>query len=318
MADKFLTLLDMTKLSGNDQAVGIIEEVNTVAPELSAFMGRPISGLTYTASKRTALPHQGGSAFRKVNEGADIGSSTYEQILAQCFFLDGQLQVDEALVMQAMAEGRELPDILATEASAALQEKFIQVGDQFYRGTAADTTGFAGLRSLYDPASCEVDATGANGNASSAYLVFNDIQGVHFIFGANAGLDIGDWQKQQVTAAAGGKRQMAYVNNARGWLGLAFGHSKSVVRIKNLTTASGKGLTDALVAEALSKMPIFMRNQKSKLKLCMNSVAQLQLQRSRSVAPGAKTDSNAGSFAATPTESLDIPIVLTDSIPNNE
>ncbi len=317
MADKFLTMLDMTKLSGNDQAVGIIDEVNTVAPELATFLGRPISGLTYTASKRVALPHSGDSAFRKVNEGSDIGSSTYEQILAQCFFLDGQLQVDEALVMQGIAEGREMPDILATEAAATMQQKFIQVGDQFYRGKDADSTGFVGLKSLYDTTNCEVDATGTPGSASSAYLVFNDIQGVHFIFGANAGLDIGDWQRQQVTAPTGGKKQMAYVNNARGWLGLAFGHSRSVVRIKNLTTATGKGLTDALVAEALSKMPIFMR-QPGKLKLCINSTAQLQLQKSRSVVSGAKVDSNAGSFAPTPTESLNIPIVLTDSLPTNE
>ncbi len=318
MADKFLTYLEMTKLSGNDQAVGIIDEVNTVAPELASIMGRPINGLTYTAGKRTALPHQGGSAFRRVNEGADIGSSTYDEILAQCYFLDGQLQIDEALVLKGNAEGRETPDILATEAVAALQEKFIQVGDQFYRGTTADDKGFAGIKSLYDTTNCEVDATGTPGSATSVYLVFNDIQGVHFIFGANAGLEVGEWQRQQVTAPVGGKKQMAYVNNARGWLGLAFGHSRSVVRIKNLTTATGKGFTDALVAEALSKMPIFMRNQKSKLKLMVNSVAALQLQKSRSTTVGSKTDSGILQFAPQPEESNGVPIVLTDSIPNNE
>lgn len=317
MADKFLTLLDMTKLSGNDQAVGIIDEVNIVAPELSTLYGRPINGLTYKASKRTSLPHAGGSAFRAVNEGADVGSSSYDQILAECFFLDGQLQVDEALVMQGMAEGREMPDILATEASAALQEKFIQVGDQFYRGTTPDAKGFTGIKNLYD-SSCEVDATGSSGSATSAYLVFNDIQGVHFIWGNNAGLDIGEWSKQQVTAPVGGKKQMAYVNNARGWIGLAFGHTKSVVRIKNLTTATGKGLTDALVADALAKMPIVMRNQRSKIKLMINSVASLTLQKSRSTVSSAKTDSGILQFAPEPKESNGCEIILTDSIPNNE
>jgi hypothetical protein len=34
MADKLITLLDMTKRAGTDQAVGLIEEVTTVAPEL--------------------------------------------------------------------------------------------------------------------------------------------------------------------------------------------------------------------------------------------------------------------------------------------
>jgi len=318
MADKFLTLLEMTKLSGNDQAVGIIDEINTVAPELRALSGRPISGITYKAAKRTVLPHSGGDAFRRVNEGADIGSSTYDQVLAECFYLDGQLQVDEALISSGAAEGRSAEDILAEQASDALEQKVIQVGDQFYRGTTADAKGFAGIKSLYDSTNCEVDATGSTGSASSVYLVFNDIKGVHWIFGNNSGLDIGDWMKQQVTAAVGGKKQMAWVNNVKGWLGLAFGHSRTVVRIKNLTTASGKGLTDLLIAEALSKFPIAMRNQRNKIKILANTVTCLQLQKSRSTVSASKTDSGILQFAPEPKESNGCEIILTDSIPNNE
>jgi hypothetical protein len=318
MADKFLTLLDQTKLTGNDSAIGIIEEVNTVAPELATMMGRPIVGLSYKFGVRTALPHAGGTPFRRVNEGTDIGASTYDQKLGECFFLDGQLQVDEALIDQGVAEGREPADILASEAAATLQEKFIQVGDQFYRGTTANANGFAGLIAQYDSTNCEVDATGTPGSATSAWLVYNDVQGVHFVYGANNGLMVGDWMKQQVTAPTGGKKQMAFVNNAKGWLGLAFGHTKSAIRIKNLTTATGKGLTDALVAEALSKAPIAMRQQKGKWKLFINTVASLQLQKSRSTVSSAKTDSGILQFAPEPTESQGVQVVLTDSIPNNE
>ena len=40
MADKFLTLLDITKRNNADAAVGLIEEVNTVAPELMELKGQ--------------------------------------------------------------------------------------------------------------------------------------------------------------------------------------------------------------------------------------------------------------------------------------
>ena len=56
MADTFLTLLDMTKTNGTDQAVGIVEEVRTFAPEVNVISGRPIKGTTYKALVRSALP----------------------------------------------------------------------------------------------------------------------------------------------------------------------------------------------------------------------------------------------------------------------
>lgn len=320
MADRLLSLAEVTKRNGTDNAVGLIEEVNTVAPELNALMGRPINGITYKVRKRSALPADSagtGVAFRNTNEGSAVLSSTYEQGLGQCFFLDGQMQVDEAVISSGMAEGNSEADILTDEAVGVMQQKLIHVGDSFYRGETADAKGFVGLKSLYDTSNCEVDATGTPGSATSAWIVFNDIQGVHWIFGNGNGIEMGEWARQQVTDA-NGKKYFAKVNNVSGWLGLFFGHTRSLVRIKNLTTASGKGLTDALVAEALAKMPIYMRSQKSRLKLFVNSVASLQLQKSRSTVSTAKTDSGILQFAPEPTESQGVQIVLTDSIPNNE
>jgi hypothetical protein len=324
MAEKFLTLLDITKRNGCDAAVGLIEEVNTVAPELEVLSGRPISGITYKIKKRTALP--GGPAFRNANEGSSIISSSYDQTIGQCYFLDGQLQVDEAVVTSGEAEGNTREEIFADESIGILQQKLISVGDQFYRGETADSKGFVGLKNLYDTANCEVDAGGSSGTASSAWLVWNDLQGVHWIFGNGNGLAMNEWQRQQVSDADG-KKFFAYVNNLSGWLGLSFGHTRSIVRIKNCTTA--KPLTDALVAEAISKLPIFMRRSPG-LKLFMNSAAQLQLQKSRSTVNvgtldttngdklNRKGDSGILQFAPPPLESMGVPIVLTDSIPNNE
>src|ERR1041385_7849255 len=107
MSDTFLTMLELAKRSGSDTAVGLVEEVTTHAPEIDVLMGRPIKGTTYKFTARKSLP--AGPAFRNVNEGSDIISSKYEQKLGQCFFLDGQMQVDEALVE---GDDRELGDIL--------------------------------------------------------------------------------------------------------------------------------------------------------------------------------------------------------------
>ena len=314
MADKFLTLLDITKRNGGDAASGLIEEVNTVAPELNALLGIPQSGITYRVKKRTALP--AGPAFRNANEGSDIISSTYDQTIGECFFLDGQMQIDEAVLTAGLSEGNSREDILADEAIGVMEQKLIHVGDSFYRGTTADSKGFVGLQALYDSTNCQVDAGGTPGTATSAWLVWNSPRGLHWRFGNQKGLEMGEWFKQKVKDP-NGKSLMAWCNNVSGWLGLFFGHSRSVVRIKNLTTATGKGLTDALVAEALTKMPIFMR-QAPGLKLLINSVAQLQLQKSRSTVSTAKTDSGILQFAPQPTESNGVPIVLTDSILNNE
>lgn len=314
MADKFLTMLDMSKRNGTDAAVGLIEEVNTVAPELMSLKGRDINGITYHPRKRTALP--AGPAFRNANEGSDIVSSTYAKDIAQCYFLDGQMRIDEAVVTSGLKEGNSLEDIFADEAVGVMTQKLVGVGDQFYRGTTANAKGFPGLKALYDSTNCEVDATGTPGSATSVWIVWNDIQGVHWIFGNGGKIELGEWVRQQVTDAAG-KAYHAYCNNVSGWIGLATGHSRSSVRIKNITTAAGKGTTDALIAEAIQKLPIFMRRSPN-LRIFMNSTAELLLRKSRSTVSTAKTDSGILQFAPPATESNGVQIILTDSIPNNE
>jgi hypothetical protein len=315
MADKFLTLTEMTKRNGTDQAIGLVEEVNTVAPELESLKGRSISGTTYKIKKRTVLP--AGPAFRKANVGSDIVSSTYANELAQCFFLDAQMQIDEMVVKSGLAEGNSLEDILADEAVGVMTQKLINVGDQFYRGTTANADGFLGLKSLYDTTNCEVDATGTPGSATSVWLVWNDLQGLHWIYGNGMGVEMGDWQRQQVVAPTGTGKLHAYTNNASGWLGLSFGHTRSIVRAKNITTAANKGFTDAMGAEMIQKLPIFMRRSPN-LRFFMNSTAELLLRKSRSTVSTAKTDSGILQFAPPVTECQGVPVILTDSIPNNE
>jgi hypothetical protein len=327
MADKFLTLLEIAKLGGQDPAVGLIEEVTTYAPELMDLMGRPINGISYRHKKRTVLPRSSGGVFRNANEGSDLGASTYEETLGSCYFVDVPLQIDEATVTAGVSEGASTEQVLASEAAGAVAQSLISVGDQFYRGTTADAKGFAGLQATYDSTNCEVSATGSSGAATSAWLIWNAPQGVHWVFGNGNGLQIEPtWLRQQVRDASN-KVYFAYVNNVRGYVGLSVGHSRSVVRIKLITAA--KPLTDQLIAQALLKMPVFMRRT-GQLRLLMNSNAQYLLQNSRSTVNLGTQDTTNGDklnrlssaeplrYAPPAIESNGVPIILTDSIPNNE
>lgn len=317
MADRLISLLDISKRNGTDQAVGLVEEITTIAPEIDSIMGRPIPGTTYKTRIRKALP--GGPVFRNANEGTAIVSSVYDQKLSQCFILDGQFQVDQAVADAPEEGGREM--LLADEAAGLVRQKAIELGSQFYLGTTADAKGFQGLQAFYDSTNMEVDATSTNSGArTSVWFVWNDIQGAHWIFGNNTGLLMGQWRLQQVKDA-NNNSLMAYVNNLYGWIGLSINHSKSIGRIKNLEDTTGKSLTDALISKMLEKFPLQILNS-GELKIFMNRKARGMLQRSRSVTifsgMGSKATDKFEAVAPLPTEAFGIPIVVTDSILSTE
>ncbi len=319
MANALVSLLDITKRAGSDPAIGLLEETTTYAPELMTLMGRPISGTVYRATSRT-LPTV---AFRSANDGSDTVKSVYSQKLAECFIIDGQIQADKAVVDAEAKSGQNqsVGDILFDEAQGVLQAATITIGNQFYEGTTADAKGFAGLRSLCTASNTTgagapvILAGGTTASVqTSAYLVWNNVKGVHFVWGNNAGFDMGEFRVQQVNGA-NSKPMTAYVNNLQGWIGLAVNHSKSVGRIANCENAASKLLTDAQVARLLSYIPISIINSGG-LRLFMNQQCAFQLQTSRSTA--AITDSRPLQFAPMPTESNGIPITITNSITNTE
>jgi hypothetical protein len=320
MANALISLLDITKRSGSDQAIGLLEETTTFSPELQTLMGRAISGTSYKATSRT-LPTV---AFRKANDGSDTLKSVYKQILSECFILDAQLQVDKA-VADAEARGGvnvSVGDIMFDEAQAILTASGITIGSQTWYGTSADALGFAGIASL--TSALNVTATGAPVIAAggttasvqtSAYLVWNNIKGAHFVWGNNQGFMMEPWRTQQVSGA-NSKPLTAYVSNLQGWIGLAVNHTKSVGRIANCEDAANKRLTDALGAKLLQYIPIQIQNSGG-LRWFMNQQAAYQLQLSRS-AGTAITAAAPLAFAPMPTDLGGIPITITNSITNTE
>ena len=347
MANQLLSLLDITKRRGNDQAVGLLEDTITYAPELSAIMGRPITGTQYKTLHRT-LPKVG---FRQANAGSTTVKGNYRQALHECFIIDAQIQADKAVVDSAgKGDGPEsdIGDPLFDEAQGVIMATYITVGAQLYYGTSNDANGFAGIASLTPNLNAAknqqpavVSAGGSTANVqTSVYLVWENLRGSHFIFGDNSGLTmLPEWRIQQVLDDNDSnhiKKYTAYVNNLQGWIGWAVNHPLSVARLGNVSLATdSKPVTDSLIAQLLSYLPLQMRSEAIAnlntggpnkfgpgLKLLMNPLAAYSLQQSRSpVTSGTGTAISASDslrFSELPTASNGIPIVYTDSITSTE
>jgi len=172
---------------------------------------------------------------------------------------------------------------------------------------------------------------------SSAYLIWENIKGAHFIFGGKNGQQglsmLPEWRIQQVNGA-NSKAMTAYVNNLQGWIGFSVNHPNSVGRIANINKGTdSKPLTDDLVSQLLSLIPLQMRTEVLSnlntgapnkwgpgLKLLMNPITAYGLQVSRTKVTGVagQVVDGAAVQPSLPTESNGIPIVLTDSITNTE
>jgi hypothetical protein len=332
---QFLTLLDMAKRRGSDAAVGLIEEVVTYAPEVEKIFGRPINGTSYNARIRPLLTK--GGAFRKANAGIVSGASVFDERRFNTFFFDSQLQVDEAIARAAESQGDSLALLQAEEAEGAIRAKAILLGQQIYAGHQIDPLGFPGLIDFYDTYSAsvidqrtgsllnlEVDAGGTSGVCEIVWYIRMHPQGVHFLFGANQGIDIKPWTFQRVADQNDpSKNLMAWISNLSGFIGLSSAHPYAIGLIKNVdNTISGgnytKPVTDALMAQLEAKFPVgFMPNL-----VLMSRASRAGLQQARTVTlfgqatnPTASNSGAAANIAPVPTTTASgIPIQVTDSI----
>lgn len=323
------TLLDIAKLNGNDAVVGLIEENLTYAPELSVVPSRQIRGTSYRTVSRDTYP---GVSFRAANAGVTYTKSTFLNRLFETYVFSGNVRADVA-VMSAYEEGPEA--YKAIEASGVMKQAMIEIGQQFFYGVSTDAKGFPGLEAFHTAFSTEltnrsvdnivVDATGTTSNTgSSVYGVKFGEQGVQFVLGNGAGLTLSDWFRQMVNDGTAGQDYLAECASLNAWIGLQAANPYCVGRIKKLTAESGKGLTDALGQELLSKYPVGYAPDA----WFMTRRSRFQLQKSRNVAlsSGTPNRTNSGAVgsggveivAPIPTEMAGIPIIVTDSLTNTE
>ncbi len=315
MADQFLTLADLTAMENGDASVGVVKILRQVAPEFEVISGRPINGTHARITRIKELPggNAAASSFRGVGEGVATVAPTLEQILVEAYYVDNQLEVDEALVKGQRNDQPE--DILALHTSLQIQKSAINMGKQFYRGTTFDAKGFYGLQALVDSSMTAVKGSATGNTCESVWLLRNTIDGVHFVFGNGTGLQLGAWMRQRVDKNS--KHYFAHVNNYSGYIGLANNHPLSILRIANLNDSgtAGKYLTDQMVADAVALFPVGF----GPTHMFCSRRQRKWLQKSRSVVTAGNLTSNAPLiYAPIPTESNGVPITVTDSITLDE
>jgi hypothetical protein len=315
MAYEYPTMLDLAKKTGSDSVVGLIEANLGSYPEVATLPSRTISGTGFKTLLRTAYPTVG---FRHVNEGVEPKKGTYENREVSCAYIDTHMEVDEAVVD---ADNGDIANQQTLEASGHMAGVLKTLGKQVWYGvgTGGDAKGFPGAISVV-PSGQVIDATGTTDNvASSAWLIVPGGQNGQFIFGQGRVLTMPSWSKQRITRSS--KELMAFVSNISGWTGFQWVNQYCVGRIKKLTTDSGKGLTDSLVADLIATFPSDIDLSGAKLFMTRRSARQLQKSRTPTSASdsGARRTATGVEIAAPwPIESNGIPIVITSSIVDTE
>lgn len=313
----YATLLDMAKRNARDRAVPLIEETSKLIPEISGITEegtslpgvgavRTIGGINYSTLVRVTNPTV---AFRDANEGVNSSVSQYINRLVETFILNPRWEADKA-VADRSEDG---PDAYISDEAMAIMEAAMQLlGGQFFygrgataggTGTGNDAKGHPGLIDAYNT-TYEVDATGTPGSASSVWAVKWGPGHVQWVYGKNGQLLIPD--KRIETIYRNSLPLDGYVQSMLCYPGVQVGSTRSCGRIKNITAAAGKTMTDALGFQLLAKMKVRPDVW------FMNKTVREQLRASR-------TATNAmGAPAPIPTELAGIPIAVTDSITMTE
>lgn len=311
-----LTLLDVAKMNGSDAIVGLVEESLSAAPEVAVFPVRPVDGTGFKTLVRTGLP---AVDFIAASQGIAAGKSTFENKHFDCGLLGGRIEVWKS-VLDAPENGP-ASDIKATEATGVMESALRKVGKQIFYGKTAlgSANGFVGLVSMVDGAMIK-DATGTTADTgSSVYFVKFGAKDVSLVMGKNATMELSEFRVESLEDSDGNKGP-GEVADLTSWIGLQQASKNSVVRIKNITADSGKGLTDALLSSAMEYFPagyvpdaIFMsRRSREQLKISRSALVSLQ----GNGKPG--TLGGGSGYVPTPTDFEGIPIIATDSIVNIE
>lgn len=313
------TLLDIAIATGNEALTPLIDETSKAHPELTQVAAKPLKGRSYKTRVRVALGRITGS-FRDANEGTAPIKHTYENREVQTYIINPIFQCD-----QAVADSHEdgAAAYIAGEREGILEGEMQGLASQFYygTGTGGNAKGYPGLLAAYDATGMAVDAGGTTASTgSSCWLVRTAPADVRWRWGENGQMALTQPTLQfTVDPNDSAKLIPSYMSHLLAYPGVQVGSLRSICRIKKLTADSGKGLTDALIAEALSKFPVgFGPN----LIFCSRRSA-MQLQKSRTVTinagPGSATPgAGVGIIAPLPDSAFNIPLHVTDAILETE
>lgn len=308
MADDLLTISDFVA-DAFDLSPRQVTDLSLAAPLVMAAPMEPSSnGTTHKYAKETGAPVVG---FRAENAGREFDSSVDTVVSIDLKILDFSWMVDKA-VADAWRRGGP-KSLIAREGFRHLKSAFFEYEKQIIYGTGNSAAGFAGLahNALFDALADVLHVVNAAGTTastgSSVWLCTLAPEAMAGVMIEESPMELGETIVQNFVDGTG-KHLPVYYTPGCSWTGLQIGGVFDVVRIANLTADSGKGLTDALIYEALALFP----GDRKPTHIVMNRRSKKQLRASR-------TATNATGAPAPIPEDVDgIPILTTEAILNTE
>lgn len=342
MPNQYLTLKDITAGEFCDDAVGLVDNIVNVAPELDRVLGRPIAGISDRALIMTTIGSN--AAFRKVGGGVQLSSATFDRKRFNCFPWDCQMEVPEDLLIEMKDSSMTPARIFEAQATAAMRQKALRIGKQFYLGSANDPDGPMGLIDFLALQRTQVDSrTGlfidqaidaggtAAGKCEIIWFIKQGPQGVHWMFGNGRGIQMNPWMRQRTQSADSTandpKYRTSWLANTFGYIGTSMFNYHAVgcicnVDVTNGTTTANGMWNDDTVSRLFAKWPI---TEKPDLAFCTQNAAAM-LQRQRTVTNFVSGGDRGWTKGAAPLADFPttlptmggIPLVVTDSIvPSN-
>ena len=312
MADDLKTAADLATINDRSLAEINVTDLLQSAPLLASLQATYAThGNIHKYTKETGAPVVG---FRAANAGRAHDSSVDTAVTIDLAILDASTTVDQAIADAYVKGGAEA--YIDKENMRHLKQAFFYAEQQIFYGTGNDASGFAGLEDnagLNQLADELCIGAGGSTALSSVFIVrtLPDESAACLVLGRSGNIAIGESIIQRVSDSYG-LHFPAYFTPITGWLGMQIGSAYDIARIANLGTDSGKGLTDALIYEALGLFPAVALNAKQFLRIVCNRRSLQQLRASR-------TATNAtGAPAPIPTEVDGIPIIVTDALSNAE
>lgn len=342
MPNQFLTLKDITAGEFTSAEVGLVDNIVNVAPELDRVLGRPIAGISERSLILTALGSN--AAFRKVGGGVQLSAPSFDRKRFNCMPWDCQMEVPEDVLIEM--QGSMTPSsIFERMATAAMRQKALKIGRQFYGGSSIDPNGPMGLIDFLAIQRTQVDSrTGLKidqvidaggttaGSCQTIWFIKMGPADICWLFGNGKGITMNPWMRQRTSGADSTANapthRTAWVANTFGYLGLSCANYHAVGAIINVDTTNGtiynqtgtaNGLwNDNAVADLFAKWPI---TEKPDLAFCTQNAATM-LQKQRTVTnfvngSGREWTTGAAPLANFPTSlptMNGIPLIVTDSI----
>jgi hypothetical protein len=308
MADDILVLADFVG-DALDLSPAQVTDLSQAAPVLMTLpMVSSSNGTNHKYVKETGAPVVG---FRAVNAGRELDHSVDTVVSLDLKVLDFSWAVDYALAKAWRKGGA--PALIAREGLRHLKAAFYAYERQIFYGTGvADSGGFAGLldNAQFDALAdtMVVNAAGSTANTgSSVWLITAGENAMCSVMRDENPIELGETVVMDMLDGSS-KHFPAYYTPGSAWCGLQIGGAFDIARIANLTEDSGKGLTDDLIYQALTKFP----GGRVPTHIVMNRRSLSQLRKSR-------TATNAtGTPAPIPREVEGIPIIVTEALSSTE